>query len=492
MDPMKGNRMKFGRINPGGFLPKALLSIGKKENGTILIGIIIALVLVGVLAAVMTSLYTTTTMSELKVNQMSRAYYIAESGLWYTFARLRNDFNDPPGYYYPAGGYPDDSGVSISLPNNESFNVKTMPLFNEGEIDPYRLRLVSRGTVGSGSHEANREVVFDITKPHEGFSKENIFELKDDLSDFTIDPGIKKNEAVLQMMGKVTEFQTAVSVNLPNGYESVRLSIKWCNLPSLDLTKAWNKQKYLLSYEMQVKVKTLKQLHHYMIGLSFRVQNAGVETPEPYYGVSFFYSETEKKAKDYPSWLGEPPAVPPDPMTLGGLDKDSVYLVFWKFDSGDFHLLSSQKLTSATHGSVIESDGTLKDWSTLIVRVQEDCTPVGSAFPPCGSRTNTISILAKGISDPGYELQSISWPSDYTSPDISDADNSVTTANLVDGSGIPTTPIDSSGRYEYPCTRPEFGAHAYASSGADAKIFLDDLAIKIDGIDQTDFTYVQY
>ena len=230
--------------------PKTAFSRNRR-NGSALIGIIVAIVLVGLLAAVLVSMNTSATYGELKVNHMNRAYYVAESGLWYTFARLSENFDDAPGYYYPGGGYNDPSGETITLPGGDYFNVRTEPLYDgEGAVDPSRVRLFSTGTVGAGTiWEANRQIVFDLDKPHEGLSEENLFEVGDDLTNFDIAPGEKQQEAVIQTTGTTTDGQPAVSINAdstPNQY--VSLSVKWCNLPGLNIKKAWNKKNFVLSY----------------------------------------------------------------------------------------------------------------------------------------------------------------------------------------------------------------------------------------------------
>lgn len=132
-------------------------------------------------------------------------------------------------------------------------------------------------------------------------------------------------------------------------------------------------------YEVQVKIKIEQDLEPmaYMAGITFRLQGGG-NTPgqlgQGFYGVSF--------VKGHPDASGNnaPPAGIVDNIGEGP------HIVLWKPDSGGANfgakLLASHSLVGS---SIVDEDGRLKDWSTLLVRVRQLGEP--------GEEYNSILVM---------------------------------------------------------------------------------------------------
>jgi type II secretory pathway pseudopilin PulG len=156
------------------------------------------------------------------------------------------------------------------------------------------------------------------------------------------------------------------AINL-QGYEVV-IGLDWQNpetgIPNL--ADARSQSNDLLSYELQLKVTMDSQGSHgkhYMAGISFRL-DAGADSS---YGISFFRSMG--RDSNPPDWINNLPFSFDDLMDR---DKEVVYLVLWVKDSGSYTLLNYNKLVDSVHSNrVIDSDGSLKDWSTMVVKVEE-------------------------------------------------------------------------------------------------------------------------
>ncbi|MDF1615445.1 hypothetical protein [Desulfurivibrio dismutans] len=119
-------------------------------------------------------------------------------------------------------------------------------------------------------------------------------------------------------------------------------------------------------YEVQVKVKIEQDLDPmaYMAGITFRLQGDG-NTPgqlgKGLYGVSFVKGHPEASGNDAPS-----------PEILAEIGKEEPHLVLWK-TVGSGANFGAQPLAwhSLANSSIVNEEGRLLDWSTLLLRVQQ-------------------------------------------------------------------------------------------------------------------------
>ncbi len=164
-------------------------------------------------------------------------------------------------------------------------------------------------------------------------------------------------------------------------------------------------------YEVQVKIKLggdedEEAPEHYMAGITFRKQT-GTHTPGnlPSYGISFIRGERGEN--------GGPPgnkgAVPNDLLPL----ENTAMVVLWRLNSNPnsrnaFTRLAWAPIPQLTT-SVVDDDGILKDWSTLLVRVEQRGNP--------GAEYNRITAMYgdqenfsyTGDDDPFNHVRISSW-----------------------------------------------------------------------------------
>ena len=82
--------MKFRRMGSNRTLPPLFTRRRAAERGSILVYIVMAMVIFGLLGALMVSLFSTSVSSSATANESRRAFYLAESGLRYGMSELRN------------------------------------------------------------------------------------------------------------------------------------------------------------------------------------------------------------------------------------------------------------------------------------------------------------------------------------------------------------------------------------------------------------------
>jgi hypothetical protein len=406
--------------------------------------------------------------------------------------------------------------IGISRINGSTATVKIAP--TDYIVLQRFIHLDSTGKVGDVTSNifASRRIAYEV--PIEAFSAsgvggggggpDNILEIpvadKKLMNDpeFTVSPDIQTAEAVLQATGPNTgdtnhgiSTNTALSLNLPSGYDNVHVNINWWRFVDrnlgLNFDQAYHVQGDSLSYDMQLKIRTTKLLHHFMVGVSFRMTNNNVgHAGNAYYGASLFssISEPNNKLGNYPPWLGIPTSQggTDSENGLADLPKGPVYVVFWKrVDGGKPILLNAQEVPALTADPYNE-DAYLVDWASVVVRIEE---------PVSGTRTNNLKILVYNNNE--NVLQTITWPTEtvwnglasgMNPPVIITSDSTITTP--VSGH-IPVPTKDADGNYLPECESciscvgvcgwPEIGLHAFADVGADSKIFVDDFSVKLLG-----------
>ena len=118
----------------------------KNRHGSVLIGLVVTMVIFAALGAAMLPLTTTSTMSQIGVNQTARAYFLAESG-----------------YRYAAGEYKNASGETAkdnmletlhtqgtyTLSNNDGrFQLEIYPFYFKTRTDPNGTQVLNTKTKG--------------------------------------------------------------------------------------------------------------------------------------------------------------------------------------------------------------------------------------------------------------------------------------------------------------------------------------------------------
>lgn len=183
-----------------------------------------------------------------------------------------------------------------------------------------------------------------------------------------------------------------------------------------------------------------------MLGLSFRYVD-----DNNYYGISFFRS-IGRDDRQRPSWINDLPS------SFDILMDGSPYIVLWKKVSGNYTLLDYKKLDASD--GVIDG-GNLKDWSTIIVKIDEQFSGAG------GSRENHISGYIQGTAS--YPRNTINFNYTNFNPVVWNTntqpivDSSITSENF--GSNRPD----------------EIGLHGYYDSNTANDQFFDDFSIKFAG-----------
>lgn len=219
----------------------------------------------------------------------------------------------------------------------------------------------STGTVGSGDMAVSN--TFTRTVPL-GFQRGgNSQYVRDEDVSFNDSCDSLDNWSEQSGTAKLKNMDGDPTINL-EGDETV-IGLDWQNpetgIPNL--ADARSQSNDLLSYELQLKITIDSQGSygkHYMAGISFRL-DAGTYSS---YGISFFRSQG--RDSNPPSWLDALPS------SFDAIMDGDVYLVLWVKNSGSYTLLDYNKLADSVHSNrVIDIDGSLKDWSTLVVKVEE-------------------------------------------------------------------------------------------------------------------------
>ena len=407
------------------------------RSGALLVTLVIAMTLLGALGVAVISLTTSSTYTELLMNNPNRAYYLAESGYYFARAFMR----DNPAAPWPAGTYnlADDSGSFVL---SFSTNGQVIVIESVGRVHP-----------GTGI-ESQRRIVYEIVRAiagedelHISFDQDNDGELDDTW-------GVGEGRADIVTTGPSDHEPALLMV----GYE-VSVYLNWQSDPENpfpDLLAARDANGGLLSYDLQTKCKALDQGEHgdhYMLGLHFRLDRGA----DDYYALAYFKSTPETGPSQTPSWVETLPA------DFLALRNGNVYVVLWKSEGGTWSVIDYQQVTSA-HGVVV--DGDLKSWSTLLLRCEEDFSGPGD------TRENHISGYIQDTS--GYARDGeIKWQESGIFTEVGWNNNGV--QPIIDAT-LTTENFAS--------TRPaEIGVFVLFDKGSSQKQFLDDFAMRLEGFE---------
>ncbi len=314
------------------------------------------------------------------------------------------------------------------------------------------VRIISTGTFAPGGSMATSTTFTRIAVLGflPGGSSDNVddsqgFTEQGDPDTFAENWNVEGNEASIKGGGPADH---EPAINLKG--KEIAISLNWqdsANIPDLD--SIWSGANGLLDYELQVKIKIDAEGNkgdHYMLGQSFRYVD-----DNNYYGISFFRS-IGRDDNQRPDWIDDLPS------SFDILMDGSPSIALWKKVSGNYTLLDYKKLDASD--GVIDG-GNLKDWSTIIVKIDEQFSGAG------GSRENHISGYIQGTAS--YPRNTINW--NYA--DFNPVAWNTNTQPIVDSS------ITSE---NFGTNRPdEIGLHGYYDSNASNDQFFDDFSIKFAG-----------
>lgn len=403
---------RWGAAGTGAFLRG-------NNRGGVLLGVVAAMVIAGVLGAGAASMLGTTSFHGVRANYGERAYYLAESGFRYAASTFRRDgkaalvalpLNSP--YEVPGGGRFTIIGRTIKDGGENIFTVAAEQTIQQGgdmtivgaaaDISPrnsafeiggklYRYlrynsaantlenvvglghqdfpvtfpsgtaartvdsaELVFRGEYpGTGSLNVARNVTYwwplsggSGGAPGEGELVESSME------NFGAGPG-GGGGAPLGIYDSVVE-GGALAIQLQGmnpGNQHPMTSLQYAGGSDSS------------DYEVQVKVKIKGDLEPvaYMAGISFRFQGDGNnpgQLGQGLYGVSFAKGASGASGND----------APPASLTTG--TGNAPIVVLWKLAGNPQNIQPTRLAWSSLAGtSMVDGNGRLKDWSTLLVRV---------------------------------------------------------------------------------------------------------------------------
>lgn len=304
---------------------------------------------------------------------------------------------------------------------------------------------------GNTSHTFSRLALLGYTSGGNSDNSGDTSSFTDDGSGNPTDNWNWQNDDLNILQAKDNALEIKIN-NQGDGMGSGTVALDWENIPNFpSFEEARVANGGLLSYEMQMKIKIDNQGlkgNHYMLGLSFRLNGTDSFSGDAY-GVSFFRSYSNAPDNKKPAWLKHD-----NFATIANLGdpEGTVNAVLWKKINGVYSVLYSEQLTPGNEKGVV-SGGELKDWSAIIVNVEETET------------SNNIHVSVQGTDI--YPRDTIHW--DYTqfNPVVDTPDSSLTTDNY------------------YPPNPEEVGIHAFYDSPAGNDEFVDDFSIRVVGADNS-------
>lgn len=425
------------------------------QNGALLIGLIMTLVIISTLSGALVYLTTGSTYEEVLANLHSRVYYVAEAGGRYASYLIQNDPDK-----YNVETFPSETIGPFAFSNDDFF---TLEIDN---MDAENLKVQSTGTINSGTwSETNRLITFKIRKrnPLSGGDDGATNVSFDGDDDMALDEtwNISSGTDADMVSSGPSGGESALQFKGDTGF----ISLRWQDNDDVDLSDARSSSDELLSYEIQVKVHVEHEGEkgdHYMFGLSFRVDTDN----DRCYGISFFRSYPGDDNQT-PDWIkSSTTPFNTDAPDIQGIRDGDVYAVFWLKENGSYTLKDYKKLTSSE--GVIDGDGELKAWSTLLVKVEETKEE--------GSRTNHITAYVQEDDDYPRDDDPLQWSDSGTFNPIDWQNDD---EGYLDDSTLTTENFDS-------VTPDEIGVHAFYDSNAANDQLFDDFGLQVDGLGGAD------
>jgi type II secretory pathway pseudopilin PulG len=436
------------------------------NRGAMIIGLIVAITIIGILSAGTLYFTTSSTQTGLFSNAYSRAYYLAESGIRYARS------NEREGITYTAN-------TQFNLENGDAFVIRII----DDPSNSSRIIIYSTGIVHSGSWFESK---CDLTSnsPKSGSGENSLTDLsltvtteKGKKNKIAIDPrwtftgGSKlskiakakgsQGEGVIQLTNQKASKGKGSKGKGSKGsiFSAILLSLGWWKVApeNPDLDQAWSENNELLSYEAQVKIKLEGdkggQGDHFMQGISFRLspQNPSwTNNSVRSYGISYFKSTDS-------SW---PFDVGLDTSFNAIMNDSDPYIVLWeKINNNNTLALLDYKKLTLSDGVLDGSE--LEDWATIVVKVEEKFTGPG------GTRENHISGFVQGPDT--IPQGTIEW--DYS-------DYNIVSWNTNDPQPVLDDSLTTTG---FDTQKPdEIGIHAFYESSKENKQYFSDFSLKLD------------
>lgn len=409
-------------IHPAGLrhrhrLPFALL---RSQQGSILIGVIATMVVVAVMGTAMVTLTTTSSYTQVGAFDSIKAFYLAEAGAHYAVPIIRKEAAAAGDPFAPSTG-------SIDLLNNKTFTMANGDKFHlslDYTAPTYTLESVGILRQGASAFEATRKVTFVIDSavaPETPLTFETTADLQENMTLVTGDASVVADK--LKIDNNLTE-----------------IGLNWVDSTTLpDLLTTWTNNDGLLGYALQVKAN-MNTGSEFVAGLSFRV-SADTDSS---YGFSF----VKRAVRDRDCGESIPQAFC-DPLTGGVL-----YLVIWKKVSGSYTIIDYHQ--AQVGDGVVDSRGRLKEWSTLLVRVEERYQTDGNGNyldgngqvttdPAARVRENIITAYVQGQDDTDAKAYQYQRQTSNCSCAVADCSCTIhwdyATFNQVDWHGAGSEPI---------------------------------------------------
>lgn len=338
--------------------------INKKREGAALIGIVITLVILGILTAAFISLNSSSSIAPIFANLYKKAYYLAESGGRYSVPKILSGANRTTRKDI-AVGTDGLNGKTVVMSDGGKFE---LAITAAADDQPELYTIVATGVVNEGSWlESRAKIRYNVVPPAP--SGDSIDEFFDDgtLDSLTIHSGRGWGE--FEIVDDEGDNALWVADTAPAGGRDPQAYAGY-NKP--DFCQAWIDQGYILSYDVQVKIKQEPVVEspenpYYMAGINTRVSSGIGGGAMTTYGFSFI-----RAAGDF-SHGNDEDGIQIDDWVSSLNDKPAI--IMWKYNQGAAankkDLLAYRALDADALG-IIEDDGvTLKPWTTMLVRVQE-------------------------------------------------------------------------------------------------------------------------
>lgn len=363
------------------------------EEGSLLVFMVIAITVIASLAAGVYTFTAGSAYSELYSNNAVKANYLAESGGLFAVPQITVD---PSSSNSSITG----SSVAATLAAASPYTVSTGEQFSITFVSNNASTAVIKttGIVNPNTwFAANRTITYSITKTPPPFS---------DPLTTTANVSLNATGSGNTISASTTDGGAVTALNVKGAAAS--LVHKWSGYSQggatgtagSSLSSFKSASGGLLSYEMQVKVKedVSSTGKFYLSGLSFRLNDnntATTMTDDTFFGVSFFKADcnpsqststsSSRCYKQNIDWLykgstsswsctgGTHSLLCDDwagfSQIISSSGNGTVYVVLWKMVQGTYKLIGAHLVTAADN--ILNSDASLKAWSTLAVKVQE-------------------------------------------------------------------------------------------------------------------------
>ncbi len=353
----------------------------RDQRGSVLIATILAVVVVASLGASIYSFVSTSGRTQIGSMNDTTAYYLAESGYQYALKQLAVlDGSNTTAYNTLVSSL---TAAPFTINNAGQFQLQNFTHTTSGGFDYYKFTAIGMPTAASISRSIGYTVqvssVAGIAIPFDGSG-----------GTLNANNWNTSGQAALDTTNKLVSMNNGSYHNSPT-----QVSLDWTNanttLPNLQT--AWKSNNGFLTYEVQAKFNlSTGNNRDVMGGISFRLKTQGDTNiaNDSFYGLSYVVCQG---SGDLPTFCN------------GWTDAGKTYIVLWKQAANGTQTLLGKELASNVSPALVDWSGHLVDWSTLVVRIEEQIDPNDGV-----TRENLIYAFA---GDPTQSPKgTIAW--DYT------------------------------------------------------------------------------